>query len=194
MTSAVDRPEATRRARALLHEGGAAYYRFAEPHLVRRIGGAALGLVTVSVLALLPFEPPATTAGWSLAAFFVAAGVLATALLLTDDGHITPRSTLPIAVGAVAALGVLRALAGPASPYDELSVLVIIWAGATHPPKRVVAILALALGSDVAMLAGAQTAGRAEELFTDFVTWTSLAGFALAWTAAVRAQRSLLHE
>src|SRR3954447_18942899 len=89
---AADPSEVSRRARALLREGGAAYYRFAEPHLVRRIGGAALALVTVSVLALLPFEPPPTTAGWSVTAVLVSLGALATALLLTDDGRITPRS------------------------------------------------------------------------------------------------------
>jgi diguanylate cyclase (GGDEF)-like protein len=194
MTAAADRSEVSRRARALLRAGGADYYRFAEPHLVRRIGGAALGLVTGSVLALLPFEPPPTTAGWTVAVLFVALGVLATALLLTDEGHITPRSTLPIAFAAVAALGVLRGLAGHAAPYDELAVLVIVWAGATHPPLRAAAIVALAMVSDIVMLAGAPTQSGFEELFTDVVTWTTLAGLALSWTAAVRAQRSILHE
>src|SRR4051794_8443272 len=108
MSVAVDHAETSRRARALLREGGRDYYRFAEPHLVRRIGGAALGLVTGSVLALLPFEPPGSTAGWSVAMVLVAAAVLVTALLLTDDGRLTPPSTLPIAFAAVAGLGLLR--------------------------------------------------------------------------------------
>src|SRR4051794_6437711 len=145
MSVPIDHAETSRRAKALLREGGRSYYRFAEPHLVRRIGGAALGLVTVSVLGLLPFEPPASTAGWSVAMVLVAAGVLATALLLTDEGRLTPPSTLPIAFAAVAGLGVLRWLAGQQAPYDELSVLVIVWAGATHPPRRAAAVVALAL-------------------------------------------------
>ena len=194
MTAAADQSEVSRRARALLHAGGDEYYRFAEPHLIRRIGGAALGLVTISVLALLPLEPPGSTAGWSVAMVLVAAGVLATALLLTDDGRIAPRSTLPIAVGAVAALGLLRWLCGGSTPYDQLSILVIVWAAATHPPTRVAALIALALGSGVAYLAGAPSQTGVEELFAHLVIWTSLAGFALSWTAAVRAQRSILHE
>src|SRR4051812_6561880 len=112
MSPAVDRSEVSRRAHTLLREGGVAYYRFAEPHLVRRIGGAALGLATASALALLPFAPPFSAAGWVAAAAILAAGVLATAVLLTDDGRITPRSTLPIALAAVAALGALRMLTG----------------------------------------------------------------------------------
>src|SRR3954470_3212 len=192
--AAADPSETSRRARALLREGGAAYYRFADPHLVRRIGGAALAVVTGSVLALLPFEAPGTTAGWAIAVVLVAAGVLATTLLLTDDGRITPRSTLPIALAAAGALGVLRTLGGESDAYVELCVLVIVWASATHPPAPVAAVVALALGGDAVALAGDVTLSGLEELFVHAVTWSCLAGLALAWTAAVRAQRALLHE
>jgi len=194
MTAPADRSEVSRRAQALLREGGMAYYRFAEPHFVRRIGGAAMGLVTLSALALLPFAPPSSPAGWAVAAAILVAGVAVTAALLTDDGRITPRATLPIALAAVAALGALRWLTGQHDPYDVLSVLVIVWAGATHPPRRAAAVVAVALGSEVAGLVSAPSQNAVETLFVHTITWSSLAGLALAWTAAVRAQRELLHE
>jgi diguanylate cyclase (GGDEF)-like protein len=80
------------------------------------------------------------------------------------------------------------------APYDELSVLVIVWASATHPPKRVAAVVGLALAAGVAALVATPAQSGAEELFIHAVTWSSLAGLALTWTAAVRAQRALLHE
>jgi diguanylate cyclase (GGDEF)-like protein len=190
--------ETHRRARALLREGGGAYYRFADAHLVRRTGGAALALVTLTVLGLLPFEAPvravSAPVGWGVGALLVAAGAFATALLLTDDGRISPQATLPIAFGAVLGLGLLRHLAGGTSPYDELSVLVIVWASATHPPGRVAAVVGLALGGGGVSVLAAPTQSGVEETAVHLVIWSCLAGLALAWTAAVRAQRALMHE
>src|SRR5258705_328402 len=81
--------------------------------------------------------------------------------------------------------GLLRPLAGGTSPYDELSVLVIVWASATHPPARVAAVVAVALGGGVAAVLAHPTQSGVEETLVHLVIWSCLAGLALTWTAAV---------
>src|SRR4051794_41643547 len=67
-----------REALALLRAGGAAYYRYADFEIVRRIGAAAVTVVTSLTIALLPAQPPTVHApaalGMAAAAVLLVAG------------------------------------------------------------------------------------------------------------------------
>jgi diguanylate cyclase (GGDEF)-like protein len=189
-----DHPEIQRDAVALLRAGGAAYYRHADFPAVRRLGAAALALVTLLALALLPAQPPTVHApaalGLGVAAALVLAGAATAAALAADRWAVEAHGTLAIALAAVAALATLDALAGPNAPYDKLFVLAIVWGSATHEPRRVLTLVAFATAARLPSLAETGwPIAEVAEAATQAIVWLGLAAFAVMWTARVRAQR-----
>jgi diguanylate cyclase (GGDEF)-like protein len=188
-----------REALALLRAGGAAYYRYADFEIVRRIGAAAVTVVTSLTIALLPAQPPTVHApaalGMAAAAVLLVAGLATTGALARARSALATRGTLAVAFGAIAGLGLLDALAGPDAPYDKLYVLLIVWAGATHTPRRVAALVVFATLVRAPSLAEAGwPTSEISEACTQVVVWLALAAFALAWTSRVRAHRMLFER
>jgi diguanylate cyclase (GGDEF)-like protein len=186
--------ETQRDALALLRAGGAAYYRHADFPMVRRIGAAAVAVAALLTLALLPAQPPTVHApaavGLGAAAVVLLAGAATSVALGSRAWLLEAPGTLAVAFATVAALGVLDALAGPEAPYDKLFVLVIVWAGATHTPRRVLALVAFAaLARAVALAEAGWPTAELAEAYTQVVIWLALATFALLWTARMRAHR-----
>ncbi|HEY3018737.1 MAG TPA: GGDEF domain-containing protein [Solirubrobacteraceae bacterium] len=188
-----------REALALLRAGGRAYYVDADIGMVRRIGGGALGVLTLVATALLPVGPPTAFAspavGWTAAAAILLACAAAAGLLLTSSRLVGIGATVALAIGALLAIGVLDSLASAQAPYDKLVVLVIVWASATHTLRRVLMITAIAALTRVPSLAetGWPPAAAAEAL-VQIVVWLAVGGLALAWAAGTRAQRARLRR
>ena len=193
-------PGHQREALALLRAGGPAYYRHADFPMIRRLGAADLAVVTLLTLVLLPAAPPtahaAAAVGLAAALGLLVAGATAAVALATGRWRTGATGTLGLAFATIAGLGVLDTLAGREAPYDKLYVLLIVWAAATHTPRRVLAVVAFAAGARLLSLAEAGwPAAEAAEAFSEVIVWLALAAFALVWTAGVRAQRHRMrHE
>jgi diguanylate cyclase (GGDEF)-like protein len=189
-----EHPEIQREALALMRAGGAAYYRHADFPVLRRIGAAALTLVTLLALALLAAQPPtrhaSPAAGLGLAGALVVAGAATAAVLASDRWAIEARGTLAAAFAAIAALGTLDTLAGADAPYDKLYILLIVWGAATHAPRRVLGLVAFAAVARAPSLAevGWPT-NEVADAATQAGVWLGLATFVVMWTARVRAHR-----
>ena len=186
-------------ALALLRQRGRAYYRHVDMGMVRRIGGGALAVVTLISAGLLSVFPPthatSATVGWTTAAVLLVASAAASAVLLSGTRRVTVDVSLAVAFGAVAALSVLGTLSGPEAPVDKLVVLIVVWVGVTHTPRRVLILLAAAGLARLPSLAQTDWAvPDAAEALVQVVVWLTLGGLALAWAAGVRAGRVRLER
>jgi diguanylate cyclase (GGDEF)-like protein len=183
----------------LLRARGKAYYRHVDMGMVRRIGGFAVGVVTLVSAALLLVFPPTVhvppTAGWAIAAVLLTATAATAGLLSCGTRLVTVDVALAVALGVLAALAVLDLLAAPDAPFDKLVVLAVVWVGVTHTPRRVLAFLAVAGAARLPTLAQTHwAAAEAAEAFVQVVVWLTLGALALLWSAGVRAGRVRLER
>src|SRR4051794_7586154 len=166
----------------------------------RRLGVLVWLLCTTVVVVLLPVAPPDHAigpAGWPLVALIVGAGLLCARRLRrshADIGWDKLLRTSYLAVGQVALLQWLAGEAG-ATAYSELYLVVAVFAGSTHPPRRVLGVLAVLAVAAASPLAYAERSGELiAQTATRVLLWSALALIASALMRIVRAQRVGLRE
>ena len=167
--------------------------------MARRLGAAIWAFASVVVAVLLVVAAPDRAigpAGWAIAAVLLAAGALGTHRLADGSRALAWNELLAMSYVAIAQIALLQWLAGDgALAYAELYVVVAIFAGAMHPPRRVVVVLATATVASALPLAFvAWDAQLAAQTGTRVLLFWSLGLVATALMKSVRAQRVGLRE
>ena len=167
-------------------------YAGGELPIACRLGAVLWVIATVLTVLLLPVSPPDEPVGaWG---WIVAAATLALGVAGAHRMHVVRISwdglyvTSYLAIGQVALLQWLSG--GVGSPYAELLLLTTLYAGALHPPRRLLGVLgatALALAAPFAYdTATAEQVGGAA---LRMVLLTAVAMLAAGLMRNVRAQR-----
>jgi diguanylate cyclase (GGDEF)-like protein len=162
----------------------------------RRLG-AVLGAVAGGyALLLLPLSPPTAAIGgwgWLVAAASVAVAMATVAALAR--GGVGWNTMLVLSYVGVGQVALAHWLCGDASPYGEMYLLVAVFAGAVHPPRRVVGVLAaIAVLAPLPLAYGGWDAQLGAQTTTRLLLWSALALLASALMAQIRAQRLGLRD
>jgi diguanylate cyclase (GGDEF)-like protein len=163
----------------------------------QRLGALVWVAGTVVTLVLVPFSPPVEAIGrwgWAPTALSGSVGLIISRRLLR--GSLGWNQLLAFSYVAVAQIVLLQWLAGGSgAPYNELLIMVVVYAAGVHPPRRVLVVLA-AVG--VARWAPLSYGGFSGELAavaaTQLLMLTALALLACVLMCSVRAQRLSLRQ
>ena len=162
----------------------------------RRLGGVMWLMYGTVAAIVLPLAPP--SGRYAVAAWVVAAWIVAWSLLTgrhwlrrSKAGFNTLLAGSYLAVGQLATL---QALAGSgASAYQELYLLLAVYTGAVHPPRRVAAfLLVLSAAACLPLLYADATSVTAADVAVRLVLWLALSGLTMIVIAQLRAQRTAL--
>ena len=172
-------------------------YAGADMAMASRLGAVLWIVSAVVVLALLPLSPPDEAigeTGWAIAGATVL-GALAGARLIRK-GLVSWNQLLVTSYVSVVQIGALVWLAGgTGTPYAELYLLVALYAGALHPPRRVAGVVAALLVAHAAPLAyEGLTAERLGQATLRWVLLCAVAFLASGVIRSVRAQRLALRD
>jgi diguanylate cyclase (GGDEF)-like protein len=183
-----------RAVRGLVREGGAAWDELTDVQMSRRCLAVVALVVGLAVLVLLPFTP-LPPEGLVIAGALVLVSFAGAARLVTAREHVTPRLLFAFALTTTVAVGALEIAAGAEAPFNELTLLLVVWASVAAAPARLAVLLAAAvLGAVPALLdAGAMQLG---ESVLHVVIWLLISGLGVFWGGAVRVSRrnALLRE
>ena len=162
-----------------------------------RLGAALWLFATAVTVLLLPLSPPDAAigdGGWAVAGVVVLAGVA--------GARYMRRHTLPwdvllaasyLSIAQVAALGWLAG--GGATPYEELYLLVALYAGGMHPPRRLAGVLgAIMVANIVPLVAESAASARIGQVAMRLVLLSAVAFIASMLMRTVRAQRIGLRD
>lgn len=158
----------------------------------RRLGAALWVIATVLVCALLPLSPPDAVIGgwgWIVTAACLAAGLVAARRLVSVAvGWDELLAMSYVGAGQIALLQWLAG--GTQTPYGELFIVVVLYAGGIHPPRRVAGVLcAVAVASTAPLFYDEASAGLVAQTLTRLLMWCALGLIAAALMRTVRAQR-----
>jgi two-component system cell cycle response regulator len=162
----------------------------------RRLGGVMWLMYGTVAAIVLPLAPP--SGRYAVAAWIVAAWIVAWSLLTgrhwlrrSKAGFNTLLAGSYLAVGQLATL---QALAGSgASAYQELYLLLAVYTGAVHPPRRVAAfLLVLSAAACLPLLYQDATSATAADVAVRLVLWLALSALTMIVIAQLRAQRTAL--
>ena len=148
------------RMRGYLARGG---YRGADMELVRRVTEITAFLSALVIIALAPLAAPdaplGAPAGWSILCVVVG-GLVLLGLRLERTTEFKPDTALTLHYAGLACVALVIWLSdGRQSPYTTLFLLWLTVAGASHPPRRALGIVATTWG--FAISRSSTTAGRA---------------------------------
>jgi diguanylate cyclase (GGDEF)-like protein len=166
----------------------------------RRMGALVWLTCAGIVLVLAPLAAPSAaigTAGWPLIAAGIAAGVLWAARLARSSRRVGWNQLLRASYLATAAIALLQWLGGEAgaTAYGELYLVIVIYTGATHPPRRVVGVLgAVAVAACLPLVYGERSSELVAQTATRLLLWSALALIGSAMVGIIRAQRTSLRE
>ena len=172
-------------------------YAGGDPPTARRLG-ALLWLVATGVaVALLPLSPPDEAIGgwgWVVAVVCLAAGLAcARTLARREVGWNAMLATSYLGTAQVALLHWLAG--GHGAPYAELYLIVALYAGALHPPRRLLGVLAaIALASAAPLAYDAATAEAVSRIAVRLLLLSALTFLAASLMRSVRAQRVGLRD
>jgi diguanylate cyclase (GGDEF)-like protein len=164
-------------------------------NLVRRVTSVAAALTALVSTALAPLAPPdaplGTAAGWPIISLLVGGFVLI-GVWLARTTELKPDTALAIHYAALAGVALLVWLSdGRESPYTALFLIWMAIAGASHPPRRTLGIIAVASVLAVLPFFYDDWSGVfAGDMALRLVTWSALTMMACAWTTSVRIQRA----
>jgi diguanylate cyclase (GGDEF)-like protein len=165
----------------------------------RRLGALIWVISTAFATLLLAFTPPDAVigaAGWPVVGAGMLAGLLASRRLFAADSRTTWDELLRMSYLAIAQLALLHWLTGGgSSAYPELYLLVAAYAGAIHPPRRVLGVVAaIAVASALPLAYGGWDAALAAQTLTRVLLDAALAFVASTLMLNVRAQRVALQD
>ncbi|HEV2813787.1 MAG TPA: GGDEF domain-containing protein [Solirubrobacteraceae bacterium] len=181
----------------LLFAPGGDPYAGADPPTARRLG-ALLWLVATGIGAfLLPLSPPDEAIGgwgWVVAVAVLLAGLACARHVARHEvGWDAMLATSYIGVAQVALLQWLAG--GYGAPYAELYLIVTLYAGALHPPRRLVGVLvAVVLASGAPLVYSTAGAEAISQTVVRLVLLSALAFLAMTLMRSVRAQRLGLRD
>jgi diguanylate cyclase (GGDEF)-like protein len=185
------------RLRNFVARGG---YRGADMDVVRRVTAIASFLSALVITALAPLAPPdvplGTPAGWSILCVLVGGYVLL-GLRLERTTVFKPDTALAIHYAGLAGVALVIWLSdGRQSPYTSLFLIWMAVAGASHPPRRTLGIVAATGGLAILpFLYDDWSSVFAGDMALRLVIWSSLTMMACVWTTHVRMQRAdLIHD
>lgn len=176
----------------------AEFYRLADMELAKQLGALLWVMGAFVVAVLLPLAPPDESsigdAGWVVAAAMIVGSLAFAVRLLRSPAAISPLELILQSVVAVSMVGLLMWLADEPSTYSEILLFSAIYVAAVHPPRRVLAFVAIL----AVVLATPLLYEPAESILAEqvarFLIWSGLTVVAAAFTARVRWQRAGLRR
>ena len=184
------------RFRSFLARGG---YRGADMDVVRRVTGMAAFLTALVITALAPLSPPdgpvAPAVGWSILCVLVGGFVLL-GLRLERTTEFKPDTALAVHYAGLAGVALVVWLSdGRESPYTSLFLIWMAVAGASHPPRRTLGIIAAtAVLAVLPFFYDDWSSVFAGDMALRLVIWSALTLMACVWTTRVRMQRADLMQ
>ncbi len=160
----------------------------------RNATAVLIALQGVLILVLLPLFPPdqglGAEAGWALA---LAGAVmnLVSAVWLLRAPQVRFGVMLALAYAGIAQLVLLQFLAHTVLPYQAL-MLVWVGAGAVHPPRRALQLLAVLLLATLAPIVIGEPSAEARDVIGRALLFAAIGLVLIAYVANVRAQRLML--
>ena len=161
----------------------------------RRLAAVLWRMSVVLVIVLMPLAPPDVAlgaAGWAIMAVSLGCALLAARRLADTSADVSWDELLAMSYIAVVQIAAAQWLAGRAgaSAYGELYLLVCVYAGSVHPPRRVIGVVgAVAVASTLPLTYENLGGGQVGLSATRLLLWTGLAFVATGLMRAVRAQR-----
>jgi diguanylate cyclase (GGDEF)-like protein len=120
-------------------------YAGADHERTTRVGGALLIVAVLCLAGLLPLDPPTAAVGpvgWGIAGAIIVACLASSVRLFRSGERVTWNEMYAMSFGALAMVALLEWLAGGHStPYHQFYLLAVVYAAATHPPRRVLPFL-----------------------------------------------------
>jgi diguanylate cyclase (GGDEF)-like protein len=184
------------RLRTFLARGG---YRGADMDVVRRVTGIAAFLTALVITALAPLAPPdvplGAPAGWSILCVLVGGYVLF-GLRLERTTDFKPDTALALHYAGLLGVALVIWLSdGRESPYTSLFLIWMAVAGASHPSRRTLGIIAATTILAILPFFYDDWSGRfAGDMALRLVIWSVLTMMACVWTTRVRMQRADLMQ
>jgi diguanylate cyclase (GGDEF)-like protein len=172
-------------------------YAGGDPPTARRLG-ALLWLITAGIATfLLPLSPPDEAIGgwgWVVAGLCVAVGLGCARFMARHE--VGWDTMLAASYAGVAQVALLQWVAGGhGTPYGELYLIVALYAGALHPPRRLAGVLgAVALASAAPLAYDGATAQASSQIAVRLMLLSALAFLAATLMRSVRAQRLGLRD
>lgn len=183
---------------ALLGEAGGSYAGI-DLDRSRRLGGLLWLVGALSIAVLLPLAPPTRAigqAGWVFPVAMLILGIAGAARLAVKVARITPAELLFMSYAALLGIALLEWLAGGRdTPYNQLYLLVVLFASATHPARRVLTFLVgflLAVSSSA--LEYGWSASQTGDAVIQIGTALGLGAAVLTLMTSIRAQRVALSD
>ena len=179
------------RMRGYLARGG---YRGADMELVRRVTEITAFLSALVIIALAPLAAPdaplGAPAGWSILCVVVG-GLVLLGLRLERTTEFKPDTALALHYAGLASVALVIWLSdGRQSPYTTLFLLWLTVAGASHPPRRALGIVAATWGFAILpFFYDSWSSVFAGDMALRLVLWSALTMMACVWTTRVRMQR-----
>jgi diguanylate cyclase (GGDEF)-like protein len=170
-------------------------YRGADMEVVRRVSAVAAFLSAAVIAALSPLAPPdqplGAPAGWAVLAVLVG-GYLLLGLRLQRTVELRSDPALLTHFAGLAVLAIAIWLSGGSeSPYTTLFLIWMAVAGASHPPRRMLGIVAATCLLALLPFSYDDWDGVfAADMGLRLVVWSALTIMACVWTTRVRAQRA----
>jgi diguanylate cyclase (GGDEF)-like protein len=184
------------RMRTFLVRGG---YRGADMDVVRRVTGVAAFLSALVIAALAPLAHPdvplGAPAGWSILCVVVG-GLVLLGLRLERTTDFRPDTALALHYAGLASVALVVWLSdGRESPYTTLFLIWMALAGASHPPRRTLGIVAATVMLAVLpFFYDDWSRVFAGDMALRLVIWSALTMMACIWTTRVRMQRADLMQ
>jgi diguanylate cyclase (GGDEF)-like protein len=170
------------------------FYAITDLRAAKRIGSVLWLVGVVIIVALFPVAEPTRhvgDAGWAIAGTIAMLSIAGAWRLRRAPDRVSPGELLLQSYLGILAIGLLVWLGG--DPYSELLMIVALYVGAVHPPRRVVPFL-LALGAVACapLVYEPWSSTHAASIVTRLLLWFGLAAAAMLYTAIVRSNRLTL--
>jgi diguanylate cyclase (GGDEF)-like protein len=187
------------RIRAFLGAAGSSYAGI-DLGRSKRLGGLLWLVGAGSMAVLLPLAPPThaigATAGWLCAIGMLILGIAGAIRLAIKSAYVTPGELLFMSYAALTGIALQEWLAGGRdTPYHQLYLLVVLFASATHPARRVVTFLVVFLaGISASGWEYGWSAAETGDAVIQIATALGLGLAVLTLMTSIRAQRVALSD